>query len=221
VGFNEETDRLFMAGDGPDRGPHSEEYVMYLAKPWFFAIMGNHEYMPIAVYNGLYSAESVASYVKHGGEWFVKLPRDVQKLYVELFSALPYGFEIETPHGLVGVVHAEPFESWALTTEAIEDFDTFAPAVQQAILQQLLWCRDRSDAYLHLKKRGWPWTPYPIEDIWRVYVGHSPQQDVLVLDNIHYIDTAVVFGNKLTLVNLTQNTLVQVPAERVYWERKK
>jgi serine/threonine protein phosphatase 1 len=225
VKFNEETDRLFMAGDGNDRGPQPLEYVHWLAKPWFFSLMGNHEYTPICIVGDRNRQEgqklvNIDKFVEHGGQWFLDLSPQEQDAVVDLFSALPFAFEIETPHGKVGVVHAEPFETWEMTVGAVEGFDTYSPTVQQAITNQLFWSRDRSDAQVHLAKRNIPWTPYPIPDIWRVYVGHAQHSEVMVLDNIYYIDTAVVYGNKLTLVNLTDNTLVQVPAKQVYWQKK-
>lgn len=43
VGFNAATDRLFSVGDLVDRGPESADVDTWLAKPWFFAVQGNHD----------------------------------------------------------------------------------------------------------------------------------------------------------------------------------
>lgn len=43
VNFNPSVDRLFSTGDLIDRGPRSSECLALLSKPWFFAVLGNHE----------------------------------------------------------------------------------------------------------------------------------------------------------------------------------
>lgn len=43
VAFDPVRDRLFSVGDMVDRGPESEQVLDWLAKPWFFAVQGNHE----------------------------------------------------------------------------------------------------------------------------------------------------------------------------------
>jgi len=50
IKFNEKTDRLFSLGDLIDRGDESGQALEWLAKPWFFAIQGNHERMLINAY---------------------------------------------------------------------------------------------------------------------------------------------------------------------------
>lgn len=43
VNFNPKSDRIFSTGDLVDRGPKSLECLSLLAKPWFHAVLGNHE----------------------------------------------------------------------------------------------------------------------------------------------------------------------------------
>jgi len=38
-------DQLFSVGDLVDRGPESHRVLEWLARPWFFAICGNHDFM--------------------------------------------------------------------------------------------------------------------------------------------------------------------------------
>lgn len=45
VKFDEKRDRLFCVGDLVDRGPQSLACLNLLRMPWFYGVMGNHEYM--------------------------------------------------------------------------------------------------------------------------------------------------------------------------------
>jgi serine/threonine protein phosphatase 1 len=43
--FDFSNDRLFALGDLIDRGMQSKECLELLQKPWFFSVIGNHEYI--------------------------------------------------------------------------------------------------------------------------------------------------------------------------------
>lgn len=47
VAFDPVRDRLFSVGDLVDRGPESDHALDWLARPWFYAVSGNHEDMAI------------------------------------------------------------------------------------------------------------------------------------------------------------------------------
>src|SRR5690349_6471755 len=49
VRFDTQCDRLFSVGDLMDRGPYSARALVFLQKPWFFAVAGNHEAMFVEV----------------------------------------------------------------------------------------------------------------------------------------------------------------------------
>ena len=44
IGFDATVDRLICVGDLIDRGPESIEALALLNEPWFFSVLGNHEY---------------------------------------------------------------------------------------------------------------------------------------------------------------------------------
>lgn len=48
VNFDFNKDRLFSVGDLIDRGPESLKCLSLLKEKWFFAVMGNHDYMLLA-----------------------------------------------------------------------------------------------------------------------------------------------------------------------------
>jgi serine/threonine protein phosphatase 1 len=57
IGFRFNHDRLFSVGDIIDRGPESLHCLQLLEQPWFFAVLGNHEYMLL---------EFLQDYLRHG-----------------------------------------------------------------------------------------------------------------------------------------------------------
>jgi serine/threonine protein phosphatase 1 len=184
LGFDPEVDRLFSVGDLVDRGPDSDFAYEWLAKPWFHAVRGNHEQMAIDCADGM---SDHGTYVYNGGAWFLALTKPEQRLIADAFSALPLAIEIETPSGLVGVVHAEcPLASWGDFTDALrsERADLFAMAC--------MWSRERITAGNASK----------IDGVDRVFVGHTPLRQARQLGNVHYIDTGAVFGNALTIIQI-------------------
>ena len=57
VNFNTTFDRLFSTGDLIDRGPKSIECLSLLRKPWFYAILGNHEELALNKIKSLLKAQ--------------------------------------------------------------------------------------------------------------------------------------------------------------------
>lgn len=188
AGFNEKTDRLFSVGDLVDRGPESDRVTEWLAKPWFHAVRGNHEQMAIGVAVGKHSLDN---YFINGGGWFLALQDEDKRLIASALDNLPVCIEVETPNGLVGIVHAEiEGYSWPAFLEALET----APSnnKRRDLLETALWCRDRVRSE----------DQTPIEGVAKLYVGHTPMKEVAVFGNVHYIDTGACFGRKLTLIDL-------------------
>ena len=175
IGFTPEVDRLFSVGDLVDRGPESEEALNWLTKPWFFAVRGNHDQMAIDAANGRYSRDA---YIYNGGRWFLNLTKIHQQLFADAFEELPLWMEIETKGGLVGLVHADVPNNW----DHIETFPEF----------QMLWGRDR----IAIKDTT------VIKNIHKVYVGHTPVKEKVILGNVHYIDTGACFGKEFHIEQL-------------------
>ncbi|MFV0644782.1 MAG: metallophosphoesterase [Sphingomonadaceae bacterium] len=174
IGFDPTVDRLFSIGDLVDRGPESAQVLEWLDKPWFHAIMGNHELLTWrAVLGERLSRMKPEDY---GGEWLQDLPVGEQRRIGERLRALPYVMEIETAAGPVGLIHADcPFDDW----EQVRQTDWDALHELDDLLKISLWSRDRY-AYAYGK---------PIANIRAVVHGHNTVPDVTVLGNVHYIDT--------------------------------
>lgn len=188
IGFDESCDRLFSVGDLVDRGPSSEECVDWIAKPWFYAVRGNHEQMAIGIAAGKHDR---GNYAANGGGWFLALSPARQKLIAEVLSTLPFLIEVETVHGKVGIVHAEiDGASWAAFRDALESVDSNNK--RKRLFEIAMWARSRITSG----------DVSPITDLHRLYVGHTPVKDWAVLGNVYYIDTGCVFGGKLTICEI-------------------
>lgn len=177
IGFDKTKDRLFSVGDLVDRGPKSAEVDKWLAYTWFHAVRGNHEQFCI---ESMHDNEAAENHFYNGGQWFHELSDSEKHKYAELFNNLPYIIEIETVNGKVGIVHAEcPIDDWNVFVVS-DDEDS------------AMWGRDR---FLHRDDSIVKW-------IDKIYVGHSPVDDVLVAGNHIYIDNGAVFCGELTIVDI-------------------
>lgn len=184
LGFDETKDRLFSVGDLVDRGNESELALEWLQKPWFHSVLGNHEHMAIDAADGMINPRD---YIWNGGEWFLNLSPQLQKEFAAAFKKLPIAIEIETPEGLVGIIHAEcPVKSWLDLGEAFKDNRN------EFFINACIWSRDRLRNGL----------TSIITDIAYVIVGHSVVHQDTWFGNVHYIDTGAVFGKHLTIIKI-------------------
>lgn len=184
VAFDRERDTLWALGDMVDRGPQSEAVLCLLDQPWFRSIKGNHEVMmELAFDNG---GESSAFHIRFGGGWFAQLPSDRQAELAAKVRELPVAVTLTSPSGRsIGLVHADvPFGDWAqfmtwLGTERVQD--------------AAMWSRGTIDRVL--KGESVPW----VSGVDQVYLGHTPVPNPVRHANMHFIDTGVCFGGRLTL----------------------
>lgn len=171
LGFEPSRDRLFSVGDLVDRGPESEAALDWLARPWFYAVQGNHEDYAIRhVRTGRVDVENWRSY---GGGWFLDLPPERQQAYAEAFARLPIAIEVETSAGAVGLLHADcPVLFWPRLESALQDRYSRTSAACQ-------WSRER---LRQMDRTG-------IQGVRAVVAGHTPVAAPLVLGNVYHIDT--------------------------------
>lgn len=189
VGFNPTRDRLFSVGDLVDRGPENDQVLEWLARPWFYAVCGNHDDMAIRWPNGHMDA---GNYIANGGSWNISNPEALQREIAETLAALPLGIELETEGGLVGIVHAEcPYDDWDKFRAALNDA-TLSRAKIDRIEAIAQWSRTRIDYG----------DAAPVMGVRALVVGHTPVKRHHVLGNVHYIDTGAWIRGQYRLFTL-------------------
>jgi serine/threonine protein phosphatase 1 len=173
AGFDPAVDRLFSVGDLVDRGPESQASLDWLDKPWFFAIQGNHEALAIQHTQGL---PLDRMYKASGGGWFLALTAQAQEHFATQFARLPIALEVDTPGGLIGLVHADcPLPTWEMLRSTLQGYMPESETLQE----RCQWSRER------LQLRDFSGIP----DLRALIVGHTPRPQPEVLGNVLHIDT--------------------------------
>jgi serine/threonine protein phosphatase 1 len=194
VGFNSDTDLLFVLGDWTDRGPDSRYVLDYVNEPWIHSISGNHEIMFVEGFESHWhpTNRSVLTLKAHGGDWIWNSGlTDLDKILIhEAFKNMPIGMELLLPNDKkVAMIHAEvPYNDWNqfLNISSAElEWDGLATAQ---------WARtrySRSDDVL-------------VKNVDLVMVGHTPTDSGLCekLGNVLYIDGGSFFNYRINLVEI-------------------
>lgn len=188
IAFDSAKDRLFSVGDLVDRGPENEAVLAWLEKPWFHAVMGNHDDMAMRWPLGNMQGEI---YRRNGGGWNMDQPRESQERIASAMAQLPVAIEVETELGIVGIVHADcPYVSWQAFVDALEGKHGKREA--DHVYDMAMWSRGR------ITDKNVSGVP----DVRAVVVGHTPLTEAIALGNVLHIDTGAVFGRDFTLLNL-------------------
>lgn len=179
-GFNPDVDRLFSVGDLVDRGPDSDLSLEWLSKPWFHAVQGNHEDMAIR-WGKPGCMMDAGNYMANGGGWNIANTFDKRADFSFAFEALPVAIELETDDGLVVIIHASvPGTSWVKFKQDLQQSKDGPRWMEKDLRELALWDRTRI-------REG---ITTPIKDVRAVVCGHTPLKSVVVLGNVHHIDTA-------------------------------
>lgn len=167
LNFDATVDRVIAVGDLIDRGPGVLDGLKLLGEPWFFCVRGNHEQMLIDAYE----QTPQKPYSAHGARWWLTIADESKPMIVQRLARLPIAIEIETPRGLVGVVHADlPHRvSWQSFIDGLEN---------QQFVDIALWGRERVKKHV---RDG-------VEGAWRVCTGHTWIPSALRLGNVLALD---------------------------------
>ena len=188
IKFNPDVDRLISVGDLVNRGPDSVKCLNLLKETWFHAVFGNHEDMMIKSFRHEWSTYN---YVQNGGKWFFHLPYEEQEQLVLLADAkMALVIEVETDIGIIGVIHANAPDDWQKYHRLNNDKDFF----DDNLVEDTIWGRRR----IYGNQSG------RVKGIDYVVVGHTPVEDVTVLENIVYIDTGAVYDGSLTILSVDE-----------------
>lgn len=203
AGFNPEVDRLFSVGDLVDRGPECRDVLEWLVKPWFHAVRGNHDDYVVR-----FNSCDVENWMYNGGSWFAGLSLFEQREYQVQFAELPIAIEVETPSGLVGIVHADcPFNDWGQLRRELEspESDKRLKSVQNTCM----WSRSRIEDLDRTE----------VEGLHALVVGHNPLNHPAILGNVIHIDTKGWRPDGyFTLIDLASLECTPPIPERLIWE---
>ena len=177
IGFDPACDRLFGVGDLVNRGPHSAEAVKWLEERFAAVVMGNHERLIQSWFRAKLLKGRPQSL-----PWLRKIPPAHYQSWFDAFDAMPLALTIETRHGLVGVVHAEPPNHvWSVAFDLLERASVAATDV--ALLGYEM-CAEHDAAHSR-----------PIEGLRALVHGHWPVKEVETTLNRWNIDTGAGFSN--------------------------
>jgi serine/threonine protein phosphatase 1 len=204
IGFDPRCDRLFSLGDMVDRGPESAQVLEWLAKPWFFAVRGNHEMMACAAFYGVEATKSC--HIHNGGQWLHNLTSAEGERITDALINLPVLIELETANGQVGMVHADlPYDDWQAMRKSLTHDE----------VEYCTWSVER----YRRKYTG------VVRGIRAVVHGHMRVARMTVLGNAYFIDTHCGGGAHGHFTFLNLSTLKEhrgpggdyKPIKRRYW----
>ena len=182
--FDPAADRVLCVGDLVDRGPDSPGCLALLDKPWFHAVMGNHEDM---MCRRLAGDDSIAAlHLENGGDWLPEpgqLETDSRlAANARAAAALPHMITVDGDGERYHVIHAElPAGASGPVTDAEID----AGAIPDPSV--LLWRRE-------LMLGGNSQTPTEHPGLSPTYCGHTPRPEVRRRRSHICLDTGAVFG---------------------------
>lgn len=193
IEFNFQQDLLISVGDLIDRGTENVECMNLINESWFKAIRGNHEQMCI---EASIDYEMKNMHTKHGGTWLYELPIQQQQTIIEQCRNLPIILEIKYKQKTFGFVHADiHMNNWNEFKQEVLKNNYFIEGEQSA-MQVALWHRGRVRSS---KSNSAYKTVIGIDEI---YLGHTVVERPKQIDNCYFIDTGLVFGSFLTVVEL-------------------
>ena len=172
VGFNDSKDRLFCLGDLIDRGRRSKLFTQYLAYPWLFSSVGNHEAMLMKF--GSDSINAQRSWYPNGGWWWEYMDDSYkQQAKAVVRDSMYSAISVEAGGRRYGLVHADvPLGiSWDQLCSELSTNTTYQTTV--------LWSRSRIQHRIEEK----------VEGVDLVFCGHTPVRKPLSLGNVLFIDT--------------------------------
>ena len=186
--FDGERDRLFSVGDLIDRGPGSREALGWLEKAWFHPVRGNHEQFLLDS-----DDPSVLDLWTryNGGDWWLDCPLEEREAFRGACATLPIAIEIDTPHGRVGVVHAD-----APRSNSWPEFLANLESCNEHVREHAIWSRERISAGSSAHVSG----------VELVVCGHTPTTRIVAAGNVRFIDTGAVYsdfpGARLTMLEI-------------------
>ena len=180
--FNPEYDRGICVGELIDRGPESPQALALLDQPWFYSVLGNHEYLMVCAMKYKQSEQRM-TWLSHGGDWIASTSPSDWPGWFDKIEQLPLAIEVTGKTGTrYGIIHAEyPFSDWA-DIEKLDADEALRTIWSRAQFQQ------RSEQV--------------IDGIDVVIHGHNISDGELHLGNRMYIEPGVYLGKDFIIKEL-------------------
>ncbi len=195
VGFDPDCDRVFALGDLIDRGDESLRALEFLAQPWFYTVLGNHEYMMIQAVRG--GASEQALWLGNGGGWGLQVTAAERAQLVRWFCRLPLAIEVALADGRrIGLVHAElpRLADWRAVRSILAAIADDDGQLSRYPVMEMLWGRSqvrRGDV-----DRGLP----PVKNIDHVFHGHTVVPEFVTAGNRTFMELGVFRSGRLGFV---------------------
>lgn len=190
LGIRPGRDRLISVGDLVDRGPQSHEAIEWLDDGRLTtAVLGNHEQL-MSLALTVRALERM--WKDNGGGWWFTRSRtaDERARWKATLDGLPITLTVRTPHGEVGVIHAQPVApTWADTIRSCARDD----GEGHRLRDRALWSRLRYgkvQEWLGETREDYHGS---CRDVRAVLTGHSAHSHVRVHGNLVNLDTGACF----------------------------
>lgn len=173
AGFSpDKGDRVFSLGDLINRGNNSSACLDLLLKPWFFAVIGNHEDMLLSLRT---NPAVMNSLVEVGGNWlleYIDQPSKLQFFMAIIYAKMFLAFTVETHLGNIGLTHAEAPDDWlSITKETLNTQEQY----------NLFWSFEKYNRPDSLSTT--------IKNIDVTLHGHTNSENIVIKQNQLWIDT--------------------------------
>lgn len=204
VNFSTTDDHLLIInGDLIDRGQQSFEMLEWYDRAnregWCFATLGNHEHMLICAYEN--PSDNSYIFYANGGQWFKSLSTADKKECYRICKTLSSCIEVQLDNGKHLIVHAQYNDSNFIgdySNDGFYDDDEY-----EDLLANAVWGRTSATN----ARYGSVLSQHTNKEYKSIVHGHTPNQKPIVVENLYFIDTGVVFGNGSLFTMLELNTL--------------
>jgi serine/threonine protein phosphatase 1 len=245
VNFDKTVDRLISVGDLVDRGPDSIAALQLLGKPWFHAVLGNHEDLtrgslllflrqwglaPDEYENSSQDlAEQHFLHIRNGGDWVMDKTIDSEFClkYLNLINQMPIILVVgkDSPDRY-HVVHSEIL-SWDNKLVTNRWIDMLTDSANSYGTQNFFWGRSMfGNPHVYtamttevIGKPSHPrWQDFQSPDLAWTYCGHTPKDMPMIVGRQINIDTCAFYASFIDKErNGTRGLTIADPKTRTYW----
>jgi serine/threonine protein phosphatase 1 len=193
LNFDASVDRVFCVGDLVDRGPDSLKTAELIYEPWFFTVRGNHEQMMI---DTLVNEDRNMSscWFQNGGDWNFSHDQGELTALARNLQSLPLVICVGEGENRFNIVHAElthrPLVNGHRSPVLVTDQMILDWVFDDHDEQEMIWGRTMAQVGQSLNSGG---VHFHSKELSPTYVGHTPVNKSMQIEQMIYIDTGAVF----------------------------